>query len=316
MRKFNFKDKIVYITGGSRGLGLSLAWNILDRSGHVVLVARDQSELNDAYKILRKDFPRSGILLSACDVTNSRQLKQSFEEAIHQYGAIDLVVNNAGAILVGPFVTMKMEDFEAQMKLHLYAAIETTKLAQEHFKSRGGGRILNICSLGGKVGVPHMTPYDASKFALAGFAQGVSSELAADNITMTTAFPTVMRTGSPIQAVFKGDTPKEFKIFEAFDNLPIISMSADKAAKKILNAVERGKSEVILSFTAKIRVLFGVLFPELMSFAMMMAAKSLPKSTSTTRKTGAESLVRRPRSKDEKMYNQKPRHGADFNLGV
>lgn len=316
MSRFNFKDKIALITGGSRGLGLSLAWNILERGGHVALLARDESELNDAYRILRKDFAKSGIMTVVCDVTNRQQLKKSFQSVIQQFSKIDVVVNNAGAILVGPFATMKMEDFEAQIKLHLYAAIDATQLAYEHFKSRGSGRILNICSLGGKIGVPHMSPYDASKFALSGFAQGVGSELANENIIMTTAYPTVMRTGSPIQAVFKGDTAKEFKIFETLDNLPLLSLSADRAAKRILNGVEKGKAEVLLTLMDHFRVAVGTLFPNLTRKVLSIAVNLMPKGQATKRKTGAQSSVRRPRTKEEKMYNQKPRHNAEFNLGL
>lgn len=316
MSKFKFKNKTAYITGGSRGLGLSLAWNILNRGGNVALIARDQEELADAYELLLREYPANRIMIDVCDITKSDQLHQSFHRVVDHFEGIDVVINNAGAILVGPFAAMKIEDFEAQMRLHLFAVIEIVQMAREHFKSRGGGRILNVCSLGGKLGVPHMAPYDASKFALAGFAQGVRGELALEKIFMTTAFPTVMRTGSPIQAVFKGDQKAEFSIFETLDNLPFLSMSADKAAKRMLDAVESGKSEVVLSLAAKARLLLGVLFPDTMNKAMDMATRILPKDSSKIAKTGAETSNRKIRSKDEKMYNQKSRHTAEYNLGL
>ncbi len=324
---YTLNGKTAYITGGSRGLGLSLAWNILDRGGAVTLVARDEAELLQARDILWASFPDSAVFLSVCDVTDINQLEDSLAEAKSRMGGIDLLVNNAGSILVGPFSSMEMEDFEAQMKLHLYAAIHSTQLLFAHFKMRGGGRILNICSLGGKISVPHMLPYDASKFALAGFSQGVTAELAPHGIVVTTAYPTVMRTGSAIQAVFKGDHEKEFAWFTALDNMPGLSMSADRAAKKILTAVQEGKSEVILSLPAKARLLVGQFFPETMAALMSFVSRILPQGDSSLRKTGAQSgrLFKNNRffkpfqqeeSAAEAIYNQQPRHEADFNLGL
>lgn len=313
---FDYRGKVVYITGGSRGLGLSLAWNLLKDGASVALVARDLAELERGKEILLGTFPEAQIFISEADVTDVDQLKRSFQETCAHFGRVDLLVNNAGAIVVGPFAAMEMADFEAQIRLHLYAVINAIKIAMPHFQEQGGGRILNICSLGGKFGVPHMSTYDASKFALAGFAQGVQPELALDNVIMTTAFPTVMRTGSPIQAVFKGDQKKEFKVFEAMDNLPGLSMSADKAAKKILAAVAEGRTEVVLSLPAKARVVLGAVFPELMNSVMQIATRLLPNDNSTVRKTGADSAGRRRPTDDEIMYNQKPKHDAEHNMGI
>ena len=326
-KNFNFKEKRVFITGGSRGLGLSLAWNLLKQGAQVTLVASDEKELREGKEHLLKDFPEGLVEICVCDVTNHEQLAKTIDTAIEKMGRIDVLINNAGSILVGPLATMERKDFDAQIRLHLYAAIEAVRLITPHFKARGGGRILNISSLGGKVAVPHMLPYDASKFALAGFSQGAAAELAADNILVTTAYPTVMRTGSPIQAVFKGDHEKEYAWFAAGDNLPGLSMSADKAAKKILNAVADGQTEIVLSLPAKARMFFGAIFPESMHAIMKMAAAAMPAGESRKRKTGAQaeqeigsSPVIKPLKekvkRTEETYNQKPRNSAEFNLGL
>lgn len=326
-KEFHFNGKKVLITGGSRGLGLSLAWNLIKSGSEVTLLARDEAELNKAKEILLKDFPEAKVHIQVCDVTETQQLSNSIEKAINDMDGIDLLVNNAGAILVGPFTSMEMEDFEAQMKLHVYSVIQATQLIFAHFKSRGGGRILNICSLGGKTAIPHMIPYNTSKFALAGFSQGASAELAKHNIILTTAYPTVMRTGSPIQAVFKGEHEKEFTWFETIDNLPGLSMGADTAAKKIMSAVADGQTEVVLSVAGKARVLAGSLFPETMIALMGAVNRLLPAGDSTIRKTGADSaslfnqnFLLRPIQKkakaNEAKYNQEPKHDAELNLGL
>lgn len=326
-KKFDFAEKNVYITGGSRGLGLSLAWNILQRGGQVTLAARDTMELFRARDILKADFPQGRIFISTCDVTDTEQLALSLYESIHQMKGIDLLINNAGTILVGPFSSMERADFESLMRLHLYAVIDATQLIIPYFKTKGDGRILNICSLGGKVAVPHMLPYDASKFALAGFSQGVRAELAPHGIQVMTAYPTVMRTGSPIQAVFKGNHEKEFEWFATFDNLPLLSMSADRAAKKILDGVEEGRSEIILSWPAKARIFLGGFFPEILNSLLSFAARFMPQEDSFHRKTGAQSsrsfeknFILKPLAekakKTQDMYNQMAQVDAETSMGL
>lgn len=142
-KNFDLKEKSVLITGGSRGLGLSLAWNLLARGARITLVARDRQELIDAVEILRADFPTADVEFTVCDVTDSTQFRAALDEVIARKGGLDLMVNNAGAILVGPLTTMERADFEAQMNLHVYAVIDATQHLIPHFKKRGGGRILN-----------------------------------------------------------------------------------------------------------------------------------------------------------------------------
>lgn len=324
----NFNGKSVVITGGSRGLGLSLAWNFLDRgASDITLIARDEKELNRAKSILLRQFPVANVLTQVCDVTDSKQLATAIDRAIINMKSIDILVNNAGSMLVAPFTSTEQADYEAQMKLHLYAVVNSTQLILPHFNRRGGGQILNICSMGGKVAVPHMIPYDASKFALAGFSQGVAAELAPFNISVTTAYPLPMRTGSPIQAVFKGNHEREFKWFETIDNLPILSMGADEAAKKILDGLADKKTEVLLAPVAKIRNIFAAIFPETFNAFMSFVAGRLPKGDSMIRRTGHESsrefkksLLLKPlqarSEKSQEMYNQTPKDDADYNMGI
>src|SRR5207248_11163142 len=95
---------------------------------------------------------------------------------------------------------------------------------------RGQGRSVNITSIGGKVSLPHLVPYSASKFALVGLSEGLHAELAKDGITVTTVCPGLMRTGSPRHALFKGQHQAEYAWFKISDSLPIVTISAEKAA--------------------------------------------------------------------------------------
>lgn len=323
----SFRGQSVVITGGSRGLGLALAKKFAAEGARLSLMARDLAELERAAEMIRHDFPETEVLLLACDITEPETLFTSFRKIEKIYGGVDALVNNAGAISVGPFESMELEDFEAQMRLHLYAVIEAVKVALPYLHESEGKRIVNICSMGGKMAVPHMLPYDASKFALAGFSQGLSAELAQDQISVTTVYPTVMRTGSPIQAVFKGDHEKEYAWFAIADVLPGLSLSAESAAEQIVEAARSRRTDLTPSFAARSRNILAALFPETMAWFMGVVASRMPQGQSHERKTGADSrgllkrswlgLPFRLRAKTlEKALNQKPKHDADFNLGV
>lgn len=326
-KAFEWADKSVFITGGSRGLGLALAKQLVAHGAKVTLAARKFDELARAREILLNEYPAAEVCTVICDVTKKNELAIAMKEAISAFGVLDVIVNNAGSISVGPLDSMTRVDFEAQMKLHLYAAVESTDIIRPYFKRRGGGRIINICSLGGKSAVPHMLPYNASKFALAGYSQGAGIELSQENITVTTVYPTLMQTGSPIQAVFKGDHEKEFAWFDFADNLPLLSMRPETAAKKILRAASLGDAELVISPVGKLRVLGGALFPELVNAVMVFIGSLMPKGQSGVRQTGYQSrghfensLLTKPMKhrarQAELKNNQYPSEDAEFNLGL
>lgn len=283
-----FQGKAVLITGGSRGLGLALAKNLVIEGAYVTLLARNLTELQEAKIILSEFAPENHIQIIETDITDRLQLTEAFRETVSRWGGIDLLINNAGAIIVGPFESMALEDFEAQMKLHVYANIQATNEVLPIFKRKGGGRIINICSMGGKVAVPHMLPYDTSKFALAGFSQGITAELSRKNITVTTVYPALMRTGSPIQAVFKGNAEKEFAWFANADVFPGLSSNAHKVAATIIEASRIRQTELIPSFIGKLRLFAGFVFPELMVSAMSFMNGMMPKGNSFRYRTGAQ----------------------------
>lgn len=327
--KFDFQNKTVVVSGGSRGLGLSIATEVVARGGRVAILARDIDELIRGKETIKKTFPEfpNKVLVVPCDVTDPEEVESAFSRTIDEFGRIDVLINNAGSIAVGPFETMTMQDFEAQMKLHFFAPLNTIRAILPTFKKQKFGRIVNISSIGGKVGVPHMTTYSASKFALAGFSEALSEEIAKDNILVTTIYPGLMRTGSPVQAVFKGDHEKEFAWFATSDSAPGLTVSAQSAAKQILNAVESNKRESVLTLPAKAGVLFHDNFPETFISLMSLVNTFLPQGSSTKRKTGADSrelfdtqpgleFFRRILNRSQKNNNQWEKSDADFNLNA
>jgi NAD(P)-dependent dehydrogenase (short-subunit alcohol dehydrogenase family) len=275
--RYSLRNKVAVITGGSRGLGLVLARHVCTQGGNVALIARDPNELARAKADLA---PRGGAVLAIqCDLLDASQIEAAVRQVIDRFGKIDILINNAGIIEVGPLKHMTREDFERAMQLHFWAPYELVSQIVPEMRTRGGGRIVNISSIGGKVAVPHLAPYSASKFALTGFSDAVRAELARDKIHVTTVAPGMMRTGSHVNARFKGKHDIEFAWFAASAGAPLISMNADRAARKILAASRRAQPSLTLTFAARGAILGNALFPNLTGYAMRLVNRFLPKST-------------------------------------
>src|SRR2546430_568357 len=275
--RYTLRDKVAVITGGSRGLGLVLARHICAQGGKVAIIARDPEELGRAKVDLGRRSGAPNALGVKCDLLDASQIESAVQEIIDRFGRIDILINNAGIIEVGPLQNMTREDFERAMRLHFWAPFELIAKIVPDMRVWGGGRIVNISSIGGKVAVPHLAPYSASKFALTGFSDAIRAELARDNIRVTTVAPGMMRTGSHVNAKFKGKHDMEFAWFAASAGAPLISMNADRAARKILAACRRGQPSLTLTFAARGAILGNALFPNLTGYVMRLVNRFLPK---------------------------------------
>jgi len=213
-RAVDFRDACVVITG-ARGLGLEMARQLGSEGARITIAARDQGELDRA----RHDLADRGIdaATAVCDVGNRDAAQQLVRDVVARTGRIDVLINNAGVIQVGPLEHMQRGDFEEAMAVHFWGPLHTMLAAIPQMKRQGGGRIVNISSIGGKIGVPHLAPYCASKFALTGLSDSIRAEVSKDNIHVTTVCPGMMRTGSPFNAWFKGRHRDEFTWFAISD---------------------------------------------------------------------------------------------------
>ena len=272
--EYDLKDKTVLITGGSRGLGLVMAREFAREGARLVLCARDERELQQA----RTDVKRFSVdvMTVSCDVTNADAVNEMVASVNERFGAVDVLVNNAGVIQVGPLEVMTKADFEQAMQAHFWGPLNTIMAVLPSMRRNKSGRIVNISSIGGKVGVPHLVPYSASKFALVGLSKGLRAELSKDGIGVTTVCPGLMRTGSPRNADFKGKHQYEYAWFSISDALPLLTVSAENAARQIVGACKRGQAELVISVPAKIAVLFDALFPEAISQMLALANGLLP----------------------------------------
>jgi short-subunit dehydrogenase len=217
------------------------------------------------------------------------------DDVQQHFGRIDVLINNAGMIQVGPVELMTLEDYEEAMKVHFWGPLYTILAVLPGMRQRREGRIVNISSIGGKVSMPHLLPYNVSKFALVGLSEGLRAELAKDRIVVTTVCPGLMRTGSPRNALFKGQHRAEYTWFSISDALPLLSQSAERAARQIIAACRRGDAEVVLSLPAKLVTMLHGLFPgctaDLLSLANTLLLPA-PGGIGTAQRPGKESSSR------------------------
>ena len=271
---YDFKDKVVLITGGSRGLGLVMAREFASEGARLVLCARDEDELERGREDLESRCAE--VMTSRCDVTNREDVLRMIAAVESRFGDVDVLVNNAGVIQMGPIEVMTQADFEKAMNSHFWAPLNTMMAVLPRMRARKSGRIVNISSIGGKVSVPHLVPYCASKFALTGLSKGMRTELLKDGVVVTTICPGLMRTGSPRNAGFKGKHRYEYAWFSIGDALPLLSVSAERAAREIVNACRSGRAELVISLPAKLAVMFDAMFPELTSDLFSLGNRLLP----------------------------------------
>ncbi len=287
---YSFRDKVVLITGGSRGLGLVIARQLASEGAHLAILARDEEEIRRG----QLDIAARGAEVFAfpADVTNQEEVEHAIQRVVDHYGRIDVLINNAGVIQVGPMEHMTVKDYQNAMAVHFFGPLYAILATLPVMRSQRAGRIINISSIGGKIAVPHLLPYCASKFALTGLSNGMRTELAKDNITVTTVCPGLMRTGSPINAFVKGQFAKEYAWFAISDGLPGTSIAAERAASQILDASRTGRAEIIVTLPAKLAAIGSSLLPEMSARILERINRILPNPTptrATRQQTGRQS---------------------------
>jgi len=273
-RRMDFEGKVVVITGASRGLGLELARGFASERAHIVLLARDRQQLAQAAQELAATGAQ--VTLLGCDVSKEDEVKTNVAWIMSELKRIDVLINNAGVIQVGPLEHMYNDDFAEAMAVHFWGPLYFMQEVIPHMKRQSHGRIVNIASIGGKVAVPHLLPYTASKFALAGLSEGMRTELAKDGILVTTVCPGLMRTGSHFNAFFKGQQKKEFALFSTANAFPLLSTSSARAARQIIEACRYGTSELVITPQARLLRTINGVFPAFVAEALSFVGRLLP----------------------------------------
>ncbi|HEX6974073.1 MAG TPA: SDR family oxidoreductase [Vicinamibacterales bacterium] len=276
----DFRDRVVVITGGSRGLGLVLARQLVAQGARLCLLARDEAELASAKAQL--DANDGQVMTLRCDIRRRADIRAAVDAILDRWGVIDVLINNAGVIQVGPLEHMTTEDFENAMATHFWGPLHLMYESVPSMRRRSFGRIVNISSIGGRIAVPHLGPYCASKFALVGLSDAVRAELDQYGIRVTTVSPGLMRTGSPINADMKGQHEAEYAWFSISDSIPGLSVSAEHAAAAILDACRHGDPELTISLPARLAMMANHVAPAIVAHAMIVANSFLPGPTGSS----------------------------------
>ncbi len=292
----SFDNRVIVITGGSRGLGLVMARMFMQEGARIVLLARDMDELERA----RLDLETCGageVMTLRCDVRRRADVRAAVEAVIDRWRTIDVLVNNAGVIQVGPLDHMGREDFENAMATHFWGPLHLVLEIMPTMRHRGFGRIVNISSIGGRVAVPHLAPYSASKFALVGLSDALRAELDPHGIRVTTVAPGLMRTGSPVNAGFKGQHDVEYAWFKVASSLPGLTTSAERAARQIVEACRYGDPALTITVGAKIAAAANAVAPAAVGRAMMLVTRMLPAVTGASGNTVKKGIENEAKTK-------------------
>ncbi len=262
--------QVAVITGGSRGLGLALAHRFARAGCKLVLASRNADELElarDGILRARHIQNEDDILLVAADLTDPAQCAGLIENAIRTFGRLDILINNAGIIEVGPVENQALTTYERTMQTNFFAALYCIQAAMPTLLAQRSGAIINICSIGGKIPVPHMLPYVAAKFALTGFSEGLHAELKYKGIRVTTVCPGLLRSGGENHAQFVGNVEAEKKWFDLGAKTPFLAADVHHAANRIFNAANRGQAEITITPQAWLGARAFGLAPNLSQYA-------------------------------------------------
>lgn len=181
--------KIWFITGSARGLGRSLTAAVLANGDLVAATARNPEQLNE----LLAQYPDQ-LYPVQLDVTDTAQIHEAVAKTIAHFGRIDVLVNNAGFGIIGAAEAFTNEQVQSQLATNLYAPIEVTRAVLPFMRKQLSGRILQISSIGGRVGNPGLSMYQAAKFGLGGFSEALAKEVAPLGILVTCVEPGGFRT--------------------------------------------------------------------------------------------------------------------------
>jgi short-subunit dehydrogenase len=277
---YSFRGRTVLITGATRGLGFAMARRFADEGARVWIVARSTEELARAADELTA---RGGWIRTVCgDIRRPDHVSRIVDTVVASDDRIDVLVNNAGVIEVGPVEHAKLEDFQDALATHFWGPLDLIRASLPHLKGNYEGRIVNIASIGGRVAIPHLAAYTASKFALVGLSEALRAELMKEGVLVTTVTPGLMRTGSYVNVKLRGRHADEFRWFAAMSSTPLTAMNTERAARLILEACREGRATLTPGMQAKLAILMNALTPNLFAFINAAVDRAvLPRPAST-----------------------------------
>ena len=231
------KNKVALVTGGGSGLGLALARALGLRGATVVLADRDLSAAQNAARALQELGIAADHL--SCDVASAQQVSEVVGEVITRHGDIDILINNAGVALGGISGEINLEDWRWIVDINLMGVVHGVE-AVVPFMRKTGGYILNVASLAGMHANPDMGPYNATKFAVVGYSEGLQQELAGANIGVSVLCPAWIKTDIHRSALQKpsGNTELDQHRVEAMEDVISNGIDASDVAEWAIDCLQ------------------------------------------------------------------------------
>lgn len=239
-----FANRKVVITGASSGIGLALAKQVAREGGHVVLIARRAAPLEEAKAQVQAEGGKGQVETVALDISREGDVNEAMARVLAA-GPVDVLVNNAGVVMPGRFVELPMAEFHSMMDINYFGTVHMCKALVPAMIERKSGRICNVSSLAGVIGIYGYTPYAASKFAICGFSQALRAELWPHGIAVSVCMPP--DTDTPQLAFENQYKPKETKAIAG----TVKALSAEQVAGAIARGVENGSFEIFADFGSR-----------------------------------------------------------------
>lgn len=282
-REVDLSGQVALITGSSSGLGLQMARELAAEGCRLVICGRDEQRLEQAGRDL--ETRGAEVLAVRCDVADRDDVRRMIDAALDAFGGIDVLICNAGVIQVGQLQSMELKDFEEAMDIMFFGTLYPILDVLPSMRDRGKGRIALVTSIGGKISVPYLLPYNSAKFAAVGLGEGLRAELADEGIVVTTIIPGLMRTGSYLNATFSGEASGResmYRVFSAMSSLPLLTGDAVSAARAYIRAIKRGDAYIMYPPQYNLVARIHGLAPATTIAAMSLTDRLFPKTAGGT----------------------------------
>jgi short-subunit dehydrogenase len=240
------QGSVVLITGASEGIGAACAREFARRGARLSLAARSEGKL--------KDVGGPDALVTAGDLTNAETRRLVVTRTIERFGAIDILINNAGIGLYASAWEAPLDETRAMFELNFFTPLAMAQLAIPSMREHGGGMVVNIGSIAGKVTLPWFTLYSATKFALGSLTEGLGMELARDHIRTMVVCPGYVQTGFQSHSLV-GRPPDRLMKGKRF------AITAEQCARAVADGVERNARTVVTPAIGWALIVLKRLFP-------------------------------------------------------
>ena len=252
----NLKEKVVWITGASSGIGEELAYALAREGSFLILSARNKEKLEQVKAKCLEYTPKCWVY--PVDLSANQHWDALVKTVLAQVGHIDVLINNAGRSQRSLAKETPIEIDRNIMELNFFSVVALTKLVLPQMLENGSGHVVVISSIAGKLGFPMRTAYSASKHALQGYFESLRAELTNDNIKITIVSPGRIKTNISVNALIKDGST-----YNRMDEGQANGMSPACCAAKIVTAIKKERKELLVGKTEILMVYIRRFLPSL-----------------------------------------------------